>query len=227
MKTVLLASAAALALTVAGASAKPMTPGAHSPAGHFVKRVLTQTPGSKTLYDQTGGDTGTGVVSDDFDSGVYDSYDDQGADDFTVPSGHVWKVKEVDAPGVYFNGYGPADGVTVYFYKNKGGLPGNLKATVTDGTVTDNAGSFTIKFPSAVKLKAGTYWVSVQAQMNFSGGYGEWGWETGSTQNGKPAAWQNPGNGFGTGCTTWGTLQSCLGYGPDLLFALKGKDSAG
>jgi hypothetical protein len=45
-------------------------------------------------------------------------------------------------------------------------------------------------------------------------------------QNGNGAAWQNPGGGFGV-CPNWASLEGCLGYGPDLLFALKGKDKTG
>jgi hypothetical protein len=223
-KTVLLASAAVLALSVGSASAK--SPGAASPAGHFLKQTLLHnSPGSVTLYDQTGNDSGVGIVSDNFDSGTFDSYDNQGADDFVVPSGHTWKVKEVDAPGVYFNGPGPADAVNVFFYKDKGGLPGKLVASIPAANYTDNVGSFTIKLgKTGPKLKNGHYFVSVQANMNFSGGAGEWGWETSSVQTGDPAAFMSAG---GFGCTSWDVMTSCIGSygeGPDFMFALKGAD---
>ena len=54
---------------------------------------------------------------------------------------------------------------------------------------------------------------------------GEWGWETRNIQSGKPSAWENPGDGFQTGCTTWNTTNSCIGFGegPDYLFALFGR----
>ena len=72
-------------------------------------------------------------------------------------------------------------------------------------------------------FKPGTYWVSVQANMDFALG-GEWGWETSTVTNGSPAAWQNPGDGFGTGCTSWGVEIVCVPVGgPDKMFALKGK----
>lgn len=225
-KTVLLASAAVLALSVGSASAKPAHPGAASPAGHFLKQsLLHNSPGSVTLYDQTGNDSGVGIVSDNFDSGTFDSYDNQGADDFVVPSGHAWKIKEVDALGVYFNGPGPADGVNVFFYKDKGGLPGKLKAEIDNATFTDSGGSFKIKLGTAApKLREGHYFVSVQANMNFSGGAGEWGWETSSVQTGDPAAFRSSG---GFGCTSWDVMTSCIGSygeGPDFMFALKGAD---
>jgi hypothetical protein len=227
-KTVLLASAAVLALSVGSASAKPAHPAVASPAGHYVKQSLNKHPGSVTLYDQTGNDSGVGIVSDNFDSGSFDSYDNQGADDFVVPTGHKWTVKEVDAPGVYFNGFGPADAVNVFFFKDRHGLPGKLVAEIDNAKFADSSGSFTVSLgTSAPKLKNGHYFVSVQANMNFVGGQGEWGWETTTVQTGDPAAFMSAG---GFGCTTWGVMTSCIGSygeGPDFMFALQGKDKAG
>jgi hypothetical protein len=75
-----------------------------------------------------------------------------------------------------------------------------------------------------VKLKPGTYFVSVQANMAFSVG-GEWGWNTNNTVRGSASQWQNPGGGFGTGCTTYNTTTTCIpaGEGGDFSFALLGK----
>jgi len=224
-RTLLLASAAVLALSVGGAaSAKPAHPGVAGPKGHYVHQTIFKSQrGASTLYDQTDNDTGVGIVSDNFDSGSFDSFDNQGADDFTVPSGHKWVVSEVDAPGAYFNGSGPQDGVNVFFYKNKSGVPGKIAAEVDNVSPTDSAGSFSLKV-GKVKLKPGTYWVSVQANMNFVGGQGEWGWETSGTQHGSVAMFRSAG---GFGCTDWAPMQSCIGSygeGPDFMFTLKGKD---
>ncbi len=176
------------------------------------------------LYDQNSNDSGVGIVSQNFETS-FDIYDAAGADDFKVPSGHKWKITSVTVTGVYFNGSGPARNETVTIYKDAGGLPGaQIKAKTKTGT--DNFGSFVIKLgKKGIIAPAGTNWVSVVANMDFSSG-GEWGWETGLTQNGNPAAWQNPGDGFGSGCTTWGNMNSCigaLGEGPDFMFALGGK----
>jgi hypothetical protein len=220
-KTVLLASAAVLALSVSDASAKHAAPGAVVKSANVHRTVFKTPKGLKTLYDQTDNNTGVGIVSDDFDSGYFDSYDDQGADDFTVPSGHTWVVKEIDVQGVYFNGYGPADGVNLYFYSDNGGVPGKEVKSKNKGFTDDGFGNFSIK--GKAKLPAGTYWVSVQAQMNFVGGAGEWGWYISGTQHGNPGMWQDPGGGFGV-CASWAPVQSCIGYGPDWVFTLKGKD---
>lgn len=53
--------------------------------------------------------------------------------------------------------------------------------------------------------------------------YGEWGRVTTSARSGAPAVYENPGDGFGTGCTTWATMQDCAAAfapGSDLKFAL-------
>lgn len=39
-----------------------------------------------------------------------------------------------------------------------------------------------------VKLKSGTYWVSVQANMNHKKGEGDWNWSTRRKQNGADVA---------------------------------------
>lgn len=74
-----------------------------------------------------------------------------------------------------------------------------------------------------MKLKPGHYWLSVVA--NASAGDGEWFWEnqTLGTTEGDPAVWQNPGNGWNTGCTSWTVESQCtstpLG---DHMFVLRG-----
>ena len=78
-----------------------------------------------------------------------------------------------------------------------------------------------VALPSAVTLMRGAGWVSVQVNLDF--GEGEFVWVTGQTQNGEAAVWENPGDGWGTGCTTWTNLQSCWGElnpGPDFEFVL-------
>jgi hypothetical protein len=220
-KTSLLAAAAVLALTSGVAFAAPGT----STSGHQSQaRVIPVQDPAAVLYDQNDNDSGIGITSQNFEAS-FDIYDNMGADDFTVPAGEIWLVKQVDVTGVYYNGFGPADSQHVAFYKNKNGLPGRLVADFPAVVGTDNGtGSFAITLPSKVKLKAGKYWVGVAANMDFAVG-GQWGFETRTVQNGNPAAWQNPGDGFGTGCTTWNYENVCIaaGQGPDKMFRLLGK----
>jgi hypothetical protein len=72
-------------------------------------------------------------------------------------------------------------------------------------------------------LPPGHYWLAVQANMNFVC-CGQWGWTDRTVLSSSPAMWQNPGNGFGTGCTTWGTKAGCGVQlsGPDQVFRLRG-----
>jgi hypothetical protein len=205
--------------------------------GHYAHRFVRKSKLS-TLYDQTGNDAGVATVSQNFESS-FDQYDSQGADDFVVPAGVNWRVHEVDAVGVYFNGFGPAVSENVFFYKDRKSLPGKMVHQYLNLTgIDDGTGSFAITLPPTygVQFKPGHYWVSVQINMDSAVG-GEWGWENQTTQEGAAAAWQNPGNGFNTGCTTWGVENQCVTYGAgqrtvvggvgDQIFALKGKTKGG
>jgi hypothetical protein len=221
MKRLVLSAAAVVALSAAGVAfaAGPSLSKSGVPAAPVKGSML-----AGVLYDQSANDSGIGIVSQNFEAS-FDVYDAQAADDFTVPSGKTWKVTEVDALGVYFNGSGPAASEHVTIYKNKGGKPGAVVADYPALTGTDNFGSFAIKLPKALKLKNGTYWVSVQANMDFGAG-GEWGWENQTTVEGKAAVWQNPGDGFGTGCTSYTTESVCIPDGQgDHMFILKGKSN--
>jgi hypothetical protein len=219
-KTVLFATAAVLALSVGGvaSAAKPVSVSLHHAKAHSLKGADRS---AGVLYDQSNNDSGIGIVSQNFESS-FDIYDAAAADDFTVPKGSKWKVTEVDAFGVYFNGSGPARDENVTFYKDDHGAVGDEVKTFT-AAGTDNFGSFAISLgKKGVKLKKGTYWVSVQANLDFSAG-GEWGWENQTSSEGNPAQWENPGDGFGTGCTSWSAENVCIPDGQgDHMFTIRG-----
>jgi hypothetical protein len=166
------------------------------------------------------------TVSQDFEA-ANNAFDNQGADDFVVPAGSVWTVQQVIAGGVYFNGPGPAASFNVTFYSNAAGFPG---AVVPGGTYTGQAyttgmGTFIICLTSPLVLTPGTYWVSVQARMDFTPG-GEWGWTDRSVTSNNAAVWQNPGGGFGTACTAaYGRRGASCGIdaaAPDQIFQILG-----
>jgi hypothetical protein len=213
----LLASTGGVAFAAKG---RPNLTARTAPAAH----KLTVTPNGTVLFDQTTDDSGIGIVSQTFES-TYSVYDSQGADDFVVPSGKTWTVSEVDVYGQYFNGSGPAASENVTFYKDKKGHPGKVVKTFTGLKGTDSSGSFKITLPKkGVKLKAGTYWVAVNANLAFSAG-GEWGWDSTATAGtGSAADWENPAGGFGIGCTTYTTETTCIpdGQGPGKVFAIVG-----
>jgi hypothetical protein len=175
------------------------------------------------LYTQNDNPSGDAISSQNFEAS-FDAFDAQGADDFTVPTGVKWSVKEVDVSGAY-SASGPAASENVFIYRDSAGLPGALVKSVSGVLgIDDGLGNLKIKIGKA-KLRPGTYWVSVQVNLDFSVG-GQWYWATRTVQSGNAAAWQNPGDGFGSGCTTWGVMETCLFGGPvgepDFMFTLKG-----
>jgi hypothetical protein len=219
MKIALTVSVSAIALGATGSACAAQT-------------FVTFPPEIVELYSQKGKDTGVAAVSSNFTDGSFDTYSSAGADDFMVPSGHKWRIKEVDVTGAYFSGSGPVPDESVFLYENRTGkkaLPGHLLAACHNIQGSDDNGSFVILLPKACQtsLRGGyTYWVSVVATSSYP--YGAiWGWETSHHSYGNPAAWENPRDGLGTGCITWRVMQDCLGSGgegPDFMFVLKGLD---
>lgn len=176
-----------------------------------------------TLYDQTRGDTGVGIVSQNFESS-FDAYDCFAADDFIVPSATHWRIKEVTILGTYFNGSGAASSQNVALYRDRHGRPGHLIASY-DVVGDDSQGDFVIAPAKVPRMKPGRYWISVQTNQTFNGA-GEWGWRISDAVVNKPAVWRNPGDGFGTGCVDWGREKTCLGSAlamGDHLFSLAGR----
>ena len=110
-------------------------------------------------------------------------------------------------------------------------LPGTLVTSALSQTYTGGAASgdtAVITLATPVSLPAGTYWVSVQARLDSGSDPGaQWYWDGRTIQSNNPEAWQNPGDGFATGCTTWGVQMTCFGDNvPDQLFRLNGTSSA-
>ena len=172
------------------------------------------------LYDQTDNPGAAAINSQNFEA-ANDAFDNQAADDF-VATGN-WIVTTVEVGGVYFNGPGPAASVNVWFYADAAGLPGTEVYSALAVVPVDTAGSFVITLPVAAVLAPGTYWVSVQANQDFTP-FGQWGWTERTVASNSPSAWRNPGGGFGTPCTSWGARVGTCGVGtqPDLIFRLQG-----
>lgn len=178
------------------------------------------------LYDQMSGAVGAAgaIMSQDFET-ARASYDSLAADDFVVPASG-WRITSVEVDGQY-NNQGPAASFHVSFYTNGGGQPGALVASRLTQPYTGTAGDAAISFTSPVVLSGGTYWIAVQARQDeVPNGWWFWGNRNVATNN--SAVWRNPGNGWGTGCTSWGNKLSCLPglAGPDQLFRLKGSASS-
>ncbi|KAB2962124.1 MAG: hypothetical protein F9K18_10255 [Thermoanaerobaculia bacterium] len=210
---------AAGALCAAVAVAQPTTSGGRG--GVQVQAPAPASP-SAVLYDQMDNPAGANanVTSQDFEAG-FDQFDAQIADDFSVPA-EGWTITSVDVDGDY-SAAGPAASFNVYFYADGGAIPGALVASRLGQTYAGAAGDASITLVPPVALAAGDYWVSVQARQDF-GTAGQWFWHNRTVQTADGAAFQNPGDGFGTGCTTWNTKMTCLPsqVGPDQLYRLNG-----
>jgi hypothetical protein len=184
-----------------------------------------------TLYDQYNNAASTSTVSQDFET-ANDGFDSQAADDFVVPSGQTWQVNEIDVGAVYFNGTGPAVSMNVFFYLNSGTLPATPVYTATGLAYTSTTGNFVIPLPTAANLSGGgggtTYWVSVQARMDYATG-GEFGWTDRTVQSNSPSAFRNPGGGFACpGGNGWIIKTVCVPTGSvDNEFRLLGNISGG
>ena len=221
-KTAFLGSAAVLALSAGNAlAATPSVMGHGTP-----HKVISNTPGLVTLYDQTSDELSGALNSQNY-GGSYTLYDDQAADDFVVPSGHRWIIKEIDVPGINY-GTKPATSLNVIFYKNYGGLPGTVVSECDNRSSAgyNGNGGYAIKLKiktcaSKPKLRAGRYWVSVVANQNFSTD-SQWFWTLNGTIHHYDAMWQNPASGCCGICPTWCTTFDLLGYSADLAFTLKG-----
>jgi hypothetical protein len=184
--------------------------------------------GHHLLYNQVV-DGDISVVSQVFDA-KHARFNSSGADDFVVPAGNVWRVKALVIAGAYFYPYGPATSENVIFYHDKNGKPGKPVANGSYLGIVGggSGGQFDITLPApGLRLKAGTYWLSVQANMDYKSGL--WGWNSGTVtqgQSGNPAVWENPANGFHKGCRKFTVETQCwpYGQGPGKYFAIYGYD---
>jgi hypothetical protein len=159
---------------------------------------------------------------------TYDTYDNQAADDFVVPAGSSsWAIHRIEVVGLYSGSGILVNSVNVQFYSNAAGLPGTLISSQTVvPSIGLSGGNFVLDLNPPVTLAPGTYWISVQANLNGNPdpSWDQWLWRERVVQSNNPAAWQNPGNGFPSqGCITWAPLTSCFSLSfPDLLFRLVG-----
>ncbi|MCK9539833.1 kelch repeat-containing protein [Dokdonella sp.] len=172
------------------------------------------------LYDQMDNAGANSSSSQEFEL-TNEAYNSQGADDFVVPAGESWSIESVDVLGAYFNGTGPADSFNVYFYADAAGKPGTLHDSRLAQPYMNGANAI-ITLDTPVVLSEGSWWVSVQARMDYSTG-GQWGWTDRTVTSHAPATWQNPNDGLGTGCTAWTLKTDCIGTAdPDFVFRLNG-----
>jgi hypothetical protein len=183
------------------------------------------------LYDQTSSCTASAVPS--LFAPTQPQFGSVAADDFEVPAGASWGITQVNAPGIYGVFEGRTQAVTVEILADSDGVPGAAVPGcgyigLTD--FDDSNGSLAIHLRSTCILSASAttkYWLAVQAVMgdadSGTSGFGVWYWKENSVQTGDLAQWENPQNGFGENCTTWGPRATCNADGmPDQCFLIAG-----
>jgi hypothetical protein len=206
-----LSTQAFVATTNADAAAKFKPSKASGPnhsTPHFKFPNRTSPSGGTVLYDQSG-TPANGFPSQNFESS-FDQYDAAGADDFVVTDAGGWDVSSFNFQATVGDPSTATYDINVY--PDAGGLPGASTVCnysgipgVFDGTLT----SLSVALPSTCHLPQGTYWVSMIANLDFAvGGQLFWSGDF-RTGLGADAAWQNPGGGFGLGCTTWTDNATC------------------
>ncbi|MCD4749527.1 MAG: S8 family serine peptidase [Thermoanaerobaculales bacterium] len=181
-----------------------------------------------SLYQQAASPSDSGKSCQDFEA-AYNDYDAEGAADFVVPAGG-WVLERVDIPGHYSTS-GPLDSVDVLVYSNSSGMPDVVVCSnmgVGGANLVDTSGDLQATLPTPCDLSAGTYWLGIQGNMDYGSG-GQWYWQQDDIQSTSyEGVWRNPGNGFGTGCTSWTYLTTCGSPAdpPDYVFTLWGHEPA-
>lgn len=180
-----------------------------------------------TLWNQFDNVSDSDISSQDFvdGGGAFDIYDTRAADDFEIPKGDIWSIERVNVLGMYDDTLDPIRSLNIVFYTNDRRRPDeiigrcNYQDILPDDILDPN---FSTELPTPCILTAGKYWVSVQADMFFVPN-GQWFWFERDVQELSAAVWQNPGNGFGTGCVDFTPLQDCGADDNGLAFQLVGE----
>jgi hypothetical protein len=183
----------------------------------------------KVLYDQFES-SGNALASQNLNTG-YDEYDVESADDFTVPNGKSWLIDEVLISFYHTIIPSPTVSLTVKFYTDKGGMPGDLHTEFSNIIVntTDFINSGVIPLPGVANLNEGTYWISVVANYGVPGDGGltfQYFWDMITETNGSIAKMRNPGDVYDMGIEDWTNINTVVGGGYiGFSFALYGNES--
>ena len=175
-------------------------------------------------YNNAATDPPLGIGSQQFES-AYGALSDQAADDFVLPGfSDRFELLAVHVMGEYSAAGGPASSFNVFLYTNgAGNLPGTQIAAFLNRPYISGPPDFEIDLGGGIILDPGTYWISVQAVQDFNPN-GQWFWHNRTVQSNAGAVWQNPGDGYGTGCVTWNRKNACMQdqVWPDQVFSLFG-----
>ncbi len=217
---------ALLALTSTGLAAQSF-PVMHPESPWQPSALAAPRGGAEVLHDQTDNPSDQSFPSQEFEKS-FSGLNSQGGDDFTVPADTMWSVSEVTVLGRYSMGADMAELVDVYFYTDEAGSPGTRIVKYNDLSVdSDDEGNLSVTLSPSMIFSEGTYWVSFVVDMDAGSEAQQWYWITQATTTpiGAEVHWRNPGNAFGTGCTTWTPLSACDDDrgGLDASFRLSGR----
>ena len=148
----------------------------------------------------------------------------QSADDFIVPLGSSWKVNRIVAFGGA-NNSPILDNVTVSIYEDVDGVPGGeIYNSGQLVPVSDPAdANLDIELPEEVELGAGTYWLSVYANLAFSPNATQWFWFQQAQVIGNESQFRDVIDLFGTGSIDWTPQSQAFAQDPlDQVFQIFG-----
>jgi PASTA domain-containing protein len=194
------------------------------------------------LYDQFGNEATANpydITSQDFETSL-DAADSEAADDFVIQDGLEWTIDAIDVDGELFSRDGeppvPA-GFNLRFYADDPAdhLPGvpvqgaeRLNQAYTSlGTAP---GDVQVTLSPPVSLGSGTWWVSVQARLDYGSATDtrQWFWHHRAVQANQGAAWRNPGDLWHMNCLVFSRRGPCQGstQAPDEVFRLHGDQAS-
>ena len=210
------------------ATAQPTEFSGQAPVPGAVNSLRT----GPVLYDQISNPSTGYIASTEFTDAANLDFTCQAADDFIVPAGETWNIGKIGVAGwIWYGHVGTYDSLNVYFYNDDNGMPGTLahsfedvtEFTVVYDTINGSVSSYyEVGFDTPLTFTEGTYWLSFNVISDYDVD-GQWGWqqEANSPHLNNMFHWQNPGNGFGNGFTTWTPANIVVFFGYfDLSFVL-------
>lgn len=172
---------------------------------------------SAPLLTQVGTFSQGGLAAQAFEA-AESVYDSEAADDFITPSGESWLLQEVRIVGLSAAPSPAVQSATLRIWTNTGAtsadwLPGTVVCEwQAVAAVESPLGDVRVKLPTGCTLAGSTrYWLSAQMSQTFNSTLGGQYWWSEQTEATGDAgfAWRNPGNGFGTSCTSWTRAATC------------------
>jgi len=187
--------------------------------------LYASTSMAQVLLDQSTGLFTGGIASMDFET-ASDIYDCAAADDFTVPTGNSWTVDSIKIFGQYSATATTTTPMRIILYVDSAGTPGGVyyQEDFTGDQDLNADGDVMIKFDCPLRLPAARYWLSAVSTKTFGGGGGQWYWTRDTVGGGLVFKWKNQGGGFGTSCSTFTTISTCVAAvtQPGVAFILYG-----